>query len=257
MSEMKPLLDSELPADLASVLRSAEGDGPEEHEPAQKRALAAVAAHRAAASSPRDGGVRTGSPFAKVTLALVLACTGGAALVSHFASTGPSGGSPTPASAPGTPTLASEPSAPPDEALGSASSASPPSAVTASPQGVRIDDLPPARVEGTAIRKRAPSTGSSSTPEVELEDGLALIDSARAALAAKRPASTLAAVETYRRRFRGGHFEEEADVLEIQALVALGRRDEAKAKGERFIASHPASAYTRRAQSALASEVTP
>ncbi|MDF2695947.1 MAG: hypothetical protein K0S65_4330 [Labilithrix sp.] len=245
MRPMKPLLDSEMPEDLASVLRSAEADGLE-HGPAEARTLAAVAVHRAARSNAHERRGSTGTALAKMTLVLAVACAGGAALFSTFGSSAPSGAELTPASAPSAPASSASPSAPsmPSAALAPA---------PASPEGVRIDDLPVAR----ATRTTAPSAGRGNRSEVELEDGLALIDSARAALAAKRPASTLASVEAYRRRFRGGHFEEEADVLEIQALVAMGRRDEAKTKGERYLASHPGSAYERRVQSALASEVTP
>ncbi len=252
MSQMKPLLDSDLPEDLASVLRSAEVDGPEEHEPAQTRTLAAVAAHRAARSDAHDPPSSTGIPFAQTMLALAVACVGGAALFSTFGSSGPQGAVPASVSAP------SQPPALP--ALASAPDLPPAPPAPASPEGIRIDALPAARAEAVASKPAAPPPvrrSVSDDADATIQDELAMIDSARAALTAKRPEETLARVETYRRRFRSGRFNEEADVLEIQALVAMGRRDEAMAKGHRFLRSHPDSAYNRRAQSALGLEVTP
>jgi len=244
MNEMKPLLDSELPEDLASVLRSADADGPPEHAPAEARTLAAVAAHRAAGSNANEGRATTRIPFARSMLAPVVGACVGAAVV--FASlvwwNAPLGANGTAAPTP------SAPQAP-------ASAARPPA--SASPEGVRIDDLPTARVEEAAPKPAGRPPVRRGDSAAELEDELAMIDSARAALAAKRPEATLAGIRAYHRRFRAGHFTEEADALEIQALVAMGRRDEAKAKGERFLASHPGSAYVRRVQSAVASEVKP
>jgi len=245
MSDMKPLLDSELSEELASVLRSAEVDGPQEDGPAQARTLAAVAAYRAAGSNANAGRSSAGTPFARSMLApLVGACVGAAVV---FASFGWSSSSPdadvTAAPAPSAaPAPAPSPPAPP---------------APASPEGVRIDELPTARVEEAAPKTAALPPVRRGAPAMELEDELAMIDSARAALAAKHPEATLAGVRAYHRRFRAGHYTEEAEVLEIQALVALGRRDEARAKGERFLAAHPDSAYKRRAQSALGLEVTP
>lgn len=238
MSELKPLLDSEMPEDLSRVLRSAEADGPLQGDPAAARTLAAVAAHRAAIANAGER-ARAGIPFAKVMLVLVFAGAGSATLLATFGSSAPRGAKPALAFSPSM--LAEAPPAPP----------------LSPPQGVRVDDLPTARVEYVASKDTAPPPVRRADSAVELEDELALIDAARAALAAKRPEAALARVSTYHRRFRTGHFTEEAEALEIQALVAMGRRDEAKAKGQRFLASHPGSAYERRVQSALASEVTP
>jgi len=181
-------------------------------------------------------------------VALVVACVGGAALSSTFDSRGPVGAQPAPVSAPRPPSALA--------ALASAVSAPPESPEPVSSEGTRIDDLPPARMEEPSGKTATLAPVRRNGSDVELEDELAIIDAARAALAAKRPEATLAKVEAYRRRFRGGQFNEEADVLEIQALVAMGRRDEANAKGQRFFASHPDSAYKRRAQSALGFDVT-
>ncbi len=239
MSEMKPLLDSELSEELASVLRSAEADGPEQHATMQSRTLAAIAAHGAVGSYARARGASTGIPFAKTMLALVIAGAASTALLSTFASSAPQGTHPAPPSTPSAPTTPSEQATPP------------------SPEGMHVEDLPTARVEEPKPKAAAPVPIRRGGSELELDGEVALIDSARAALAAKRPEAALARVDAYHRRFRSGHLTEEADALEIQALAAMGRRDEAKAKGQRFLSSYPGSAYERRVRSVLASEVTP
>ncbi|AKU97819.1 hypothetical protein AKJ09_04483 [Labilithrix luteola] len=239
MSEMKPLLDSEMPEELARVLRSARADGPPQDEPVAARALAAVAAHRAAASNA-DRTTSSGLPFTKTLLAFVVA---GSVGVMSFLATRvdvrvPHGAEPSPI------TLPSEPTAAPV----------PPSPTTS--ESVSVDDLPSAPVQAPA-KTTASRSATRGASELDLEDELAIIDAARAALAAKQPETTLKQVQTYARRFHGGHFSEEAQALEIQALAAMGRRDEAAIKGQRFLDSHPGSAYERRVRSALATGVTP
>ena len=237
MTEIKPLLDSELSEELASVLRSAEADGPQEHAMMQSQTLAAVAAHRGVGSHAREHGASTGIPFAKTMLALVIACAGSAAVLSTFESSAPQDAHPATPSAPAIPSAPATP--------------------TSSPEGMHVDDLPTARVEEPKANASAPPAVRRGGSGLELDDEVAIIDSARAALAAKRPETALARVETYHRRFRSGHLTEEANALEIQALAAMGRRDEANAKGQRFLASYPRSAYEQRVRSVLASEVTP
>lgn len=242
MSEMKPLLDSEMSEELARVLRSARGDGPPQDEPVEARTLAAVAAHRAAARTA-DRTTSSGAPFTKTLLAVVVA--GSVGIMSFLATRVdvhvPHGAEPSAIAVP------SEPTAAPVTVV-------PPSPITS--QGVSVDDLPSAPAEAPAKTtvSRAARAGAS---ELDLEDELAIIDAARAALAAKQPETTLKQVQIYARRFHGGNFAEEAQALEIQALAAVGRRDEATAKGQRFLDSHPGSAYERRVRSALATEVTP
>jgi len=250
MSELKPLLDSELPEELASVLRSAEADGPEEHATMQSRTLAAIAAHGAVGSYAPERRVTTGIRFAKV-LALGIACAGSAALLSTFGSSAPQDAHPAP------PSMQTAP--PSMQTTPPSTQTTPPSTQTTPPstQGKQVEDLPTVPVEEVATKAAAPAPIRRGREAAALDDEVAIIDSARAALAAKRPEAALARVETYQRRFRSGHLTEEANALEIQALAAMGRRDEAKSKGKRFFASYPGSAYGRRVQSVLASEVAP
>ena len=79
---------------------------------------------------------------------------------------------------------------------------------------------------------------------------IAAIDKARGALTTERPAEALARVQTYRSTFAAPHFADEADAIEVQALAALGRKDEARRKGEEFLTRRPRSPYAQRVRSA-------
>lgn len=58
------------------------------------------------------------------------------------------------------------------------------------------------------------------------------------------PAAALAITRSLARTHRRSVFEEERDYLSMRALVALGRTDEARHAGERFLARHPAGLYS-------------
>ncbi|MBN9166029.1 MAG: hypothetical protein J0I07_34085 [Myxococcales bacterium] len=244
MTEMKRLLDEEISADVAWLLRSAETDGPAAPEPAQARALAVIVALPSvgrAAPASREGGrlsplLRTGAWSA---LAVAVVFTG--VVLLRSSSTAPVGSS------------SSRPEAP---------AATPASELPARPssEGIRVEDLPSATEEaaGEASGGKSPARRRSPASEAPsrfgLEDELAAIDAARASLASGRPDAALVRVQGYQRTFRDGHFAEEADALEIQALAEMGRHAESRAKGERFLASRPGSPYERRVRSSIASD---
>jgi hypothetical protein len=60
------------------------------------------------------------------------------------------------------------------------------------------------------------------------------------------PARALALTEERRRRFPAGALDQEADVVAIEALLKLGRRDAAAARASRFEARYPGSVHARR-----------
>jgi hypothetical protein len=114
---------------------------------------------------------------------------------------------------------------------------------------VRVDELPTAAPPAEVARpSSAASVAKHEAPK--LEDELAVIDAARGALAGGRPAVTLSHLHRYRSEFRAPHFVDEADALEVQALAALGRTDEAQTKAKTFLEAHPSSPYTQRVRSA-------
>jgi hypothetical protein len=231
MTDMKRLLDESVPARSASLLRSAETDGPARPDSAEARMLAMIdALPSTAIAVPSLRKVRR-------LPALVRAGTlGGLAVVVVFGSVAMLRSTPS----------RTVPSAQPPVQTPSAASPAP-----TVEQSIRVDDLP------SAAPSARPVVRPSSKPEnvsSALEDELAAIDAARAALASGRPDVALSRVQAYQRRFRDGRFSEEGDALEVQALAESGRRAEAKAKGEHFLASRPGSPYERRVRSAITSD---
>jgi len=72
-----------------------------------------------------------------------------------------------------------------------------------------------------------------------MELNLLTIDRARSALAGGDAVVAVQAVDDYDARFPGGALAQEAAVLRIEALVKLGRLDEAKAAAARVLALQP------------------
>lgn len=116
---------------------------------------------------------------------------------------------------------------------------------------LRVDDLPAAHTPSAkptvAARPTAPVVSPAPATDA---DEIAIIDAARGALA-KAPATALSHVARYRSLFRSPRFSDEADAVEVQALAALGRRDEASSKAAAFLAAHPNSPYSQRVRSAV------
>jgi hypothetical protein len=77
------------------------------------------------------------------------------------------------------------------------------------------------------------------------------VDRARAALAAGRPAQTLAVLDEYERRFPQRRFAPEALYLRMEALVSLGRTVEARSAAQRLLASYPGTPNGARARAVL------
>ncbi|MBN9160073.1 MAG: hypothetical protein BGO98_41920 [Myxococcales bacterium 68-20] len=243
MSEMKPLLDESVSPDAAKLLRSAAKDGPESPKSAEARTLAAIgllpAAELATSTLPTGRGFGSFTRLGMLgSLAVVAAF--GVVLAVRTSSTAPAL---PPSAGPDAPKIA--PAQP---------SASPPAPSVV--ETVRVEQLPSAAIDdGTGkVAVPRPSSASKAPSRPGLEDELAAIDGARSELASGHPDAALARVQSYQRTFRAGRFSEEADALEIQALAALGRLSEARAKGERFLAAHPGSPYERRVRSSIPSD---
>lgn len=79
-------------------------------------------------------------------------------------------------------------------------------------------------------------------PEIDL------LDSARRALAAGDAERALSLITSYHRRFPTGALSQEATVLEVDALEAKGRAEQATDLKQQFLAEHPESAHTQRVQ---------
>ncbi|MDB4982104.1 MAG: hypothetical protein JWM82_2856 [Myxococcales bacterium] len=228
MTDMKRLFDGPLSADAARILRSAESDAPSAAEEKQARIIGAYGSMPSPVApspvAPHAGALDAlfrGRKWAALAATIVVA--------GFFVSSRST-----------TETAAPRPSittntAPPVAPL-------PPPAAE---QSVRVEDLPAApEIVASAAARRAP-------PPIGVEDELVAIDTARAALAAGRSTETLARIAEWRTKFPRPRYAEEADALEVQALSATGRRDEARAKAALFFASHPSSPYDKRIRTAI------
>lgn len=81
---------------------------------------------------------------------------------------------------------------------------------------------------------------------VAASDPLVRIDRARQHLASAEPQLALDEVQRYRSEFPGGAYRDEADALEVQALLRLGQRDRATTLGRAFLRERPASPQAER-----------
>jgi hypothetical protein len=97
--------------------------------------------------------------------------------------------------------------------------------------------------------RSAPVPTSAGDPAEGSE--ISLLQAAQSALR-DRPSDALALADRHASIFAGGSLAQEREVIAIEALLALHRGDEARARGARFLADYPASAYRNRIQMLLA-----
>ncbi len=102
----------------------------------------------------------------------------------------------------------------------------------------------------TPHRKPAPKTEEAPNPPTPQEE-IELLQRAQDALTS-RPLETLALCKRHEQRFSNGLLVQEREVVAVEALVKLGRRDEARARADRFKNSFPTSTHTRRLDALLA-----
>ncbi|WP_394829410.1 hypothetical protein [Pendulispora albinea] len=117
--------------------------------------------------------------------------------------------------------------------------------------------LPPAGAEPDPTQARGPSreprAGARTTAvrSASLLEQMALVDAARAALAAHEPPRALSILDDLQRRFPNGALDEEATVVRIEALRAAGEHARAQTLARTFLDAHPGSTYARRVRSGL------
>jgi hypothetical protein len=88
---------------------------------------------------------------------------------------------------------------------------------------------------------RAAAPSSSAARDLDLAREHALLERARAAVAAGQGSAALASLEQHARSFPRGRLGQEREVLTIQALMQTGRHADARARGERFRRQFPKS----------------
>ncbi|MEO8550452.1 MAG: hypothetical protein ABI678_10775 [Kofleriaceae bacterium] len=89
------------------------------------------------------------------------------------------------------------------------------------------------------------------TPEVSLSAEAALLDQARRAIQRGDSRAALATCEVHAKKFVHGSLREERERIAIEALVALGRRDDAQARARRFDHAFPNSVQSERIHALL------
>ena len=111
-------------------------------------------------------------------------------------------------------------------------------------------DIAPAPTPKTKVAKRTRPHTASSIGAADSDEEIPLLQRAHRALT-DNPELALALATRHTRRFPTSSLDQERGLIAIQALVALGRRTEARREAEQFAQQHPASAYTGRIQIAV------
>ena len=109
---------------------------------------------------------------------------------------------------------------------------------------------PSAFVAGASSSRPADTQKTVSRTRDGLAEEIALLSRAETELRAGRPAKALLVLAEHQRKFPRGTLAEERTAARIQALCALGRRDEANAQLAQLLHISPNSAHERRARQA-------
>jgi hypothetical protein len=104
--------------------------------------------------------------------------------------------------------------------------------------------------ERSARTPAAPSTSGSSSPS-SWEAELRLLEAANASLDRHQPSAALVQVSRYERLYPRGKLTVEAEVIRVEALVGLGRRDEARRVANAFLRSFPNALQVPRVRTLL------
>ena len=113
--------------------------------------------------------------------------------------------------------------------------------------------VPPApRVEAPGpVVAPVPEKPPVPTRDFELADERAAVDMARSALARGEPAQALLAIDALAKRLPRGQLAEERESLAVEALMAAGQVEEAKARAAKFRADFPQSMLLPAVDAAL------
>ena len=92
---------------------------------------------------------------------------------------------------------------------------------------------------------------SEAPREPKLDVEVRSLDAARSALTSNDARGALAALDDYDRRFSAPRLAPEAALLRVEALLAVGRRTEARQVGERWLSRDPSGAHADRLRALL------
>jgi len=148
-----------------------------------------------------------------------------------------------------------------DRALGGASSAlmprvaAPASASAAAPAASSVDVAvrPSPREQRPRGEPASGAAAAASTSKDAPGDPLSESRMLRRArrLLSSDPAASLAITREHRRRFPNGTLAQEREVLAIEALAHMGKKDEASDRADAFRKSHPDSAHGDKVETSL------
>ena len=116
-----------------------------------------------------------------------------------------------------------------------------------SAQGSGGKAAPTSAAEGSVDSSEAEPEPEAGAPLDTLDAELEQINTARGAAS---PAAALEALERHLERFPAGQLSAERDLLRVEALCALGRREAATTIRERFARQHPDSPHASRMRAA-------
>ncbi len=110
---------------------------------------------------------------------------------------------------------------------------------------------PPEEPAPPKTRALRGSPTGSATAGPTLSEQVRSLDRVRARLASGSSERALAELDEHQTKYATGALAVEGRVLRIEALLAAGRRAEAAAAAERFLAVHPPTPHTRKVRSLL------
>ncbi len=231
MSEPRPWLQEGAPNGLKSLLESARHDEPTAAQlarmaaklgpllvPSSAAAAAASSSSSAVAPAVKAAAVKVGLATKVVLATVTIAAVGGGAFQSGRVYQQRT----TPPPAPAVIQL-------------------PP--IAAAP--VPVAEPEPAPVAEPPAPAPKPVVAAPTTPDAEV----ALLKSSLAAQGKGDSALALSLSQQHLKRFPHGNFEQEREVIAIEALVGLGRRDEAKKRAEAFAKKFPTSTHLLKVES--------
>ena len=126
----------------------------------------------------------------------------------------------------------------------------------AAPRAPALTHLPLVNRQTDALPRGRGSQGAPTRPKPRVQSEtmaeLALLERARRVMA-NDPARALSLTDLHRRRYRMGQFEQERELLAIEALLSLGSVRAAEARAHRFVRSHAESVHIQRLEQLLRS----
>jgi hypothetical protein len=102
------------------------------------------------------------------------------------------------------------------------------------------------------VKRKPPAPAPSEAPALERD--WALLEAARTSNAVGRYGDALSAVTEHAQEYPASQFEQERQALRIQALVGLGRQDEARALAKSFEQRFPESILLEGIRQAIGGE---